>query len=222
MTRANEHWSIRDAKTLQEFEVRLLMRAARSTSPRAHALLAVCYNGAMRVCEALHLRVRDFDFKRGSVQIIPAQRARKETFYSGGKITSIEKPLPEPISYPLPTQALGAIQEWIKKENLQPHAWVFCGNSRGCSVIKFACPGGHMSKREAQRIYQAVASEAGLTKRGRGIHALKHSRLLECARKTMDPWFVKEAGRLASVVLSDIYVRHVKMQQTMAAVGGKV
>lgn len=198
------------------------MSAAKSSSFRDHALLGICYNAAMRVCELVHLKVSDFDFSNGLVSIIPAKRTHLETITKNGKTLVSERALAEPIQYPLALEVIRLIQKWVKREGLSKNDWIFPGTSASCQMIGVDCPGGHISKREAQRIYHKIAALCGLDRPFRGIHSLKHTRLIEFAKKTKDPWFVRDAGRLASVVTSDVYVQHVTMSEKIATIGGQV
>ena len=202
--------------------MRRLLAAARRHSQKAHVLLALCYNGAFRVCEALHLKVDDFNLEEGLVRTIPARRARATNVTVDGRTVALARPLPDPVVYPLPFNVVHLASQWIKDQSLVSGNWLFCGNTKSCAVIEYKCLGGHMAKREAQRIYQRAAQAAGLNRNGRGIHSLKHGRLLELAEKTMDPWFVKAAGRMRSVVTADVYVRHARMRKTMSQIGGIV
>lgn len=198
------------------------MASARASSLRDYALVGLCYNAALRVCELIHLKVSDFDFEDGFVDIIPAKRTHTETICKNGRTLVSQRPLPRPIHYPLPWSVVRLTQRWIAHQHLSSEDWLFPGTSSSCLVIGANCAGGHISKREVQRIYHRLAGASGIDRSGRGIHSLKHSRLIEFAQKSRDPWFVRDAGRLASVVTSDVYVRHVTMQETIEAIGGKV
>lgn len=222
MVTARANWSLRDSRLHGEGEVRKLMSAAKASSLRDYALLGICYNAAMRVCELVHLKVGDFDFKHGFVNIIPAKRTHLETITRNGRTVVSERALADPIQYPLALEVARLISRWVRREKLSKNDWVFPGTSSSCQMTGIDCPGGHLSKREAQRIYHKIASTCGLDRAFRGIHSLKHTRLIEFAKKTKDPWFVRDAGRLASVVTSDVYVQHVTMSEKIASIGGKV
>ena len=211
VTRAAGQWCLRDARCLREDEVRRLLAAARRHSQKAHVLLSLCYNGAFRACEVTHLRVKDFDFSANKVSIVPAKKARR----SGAG-------LPPAVDYPLAENAMALASKWIILNELGPQDWMFSGQVIRCKVVKYECSLGHMSTREAQRIFSEVASRVGLKLQRRGIHSLKHARLTEIAYKTRDPWFVKQAGRHESIAMSDAYVAVLDLTERIRKIGGIV
>lgn len=222
MATARANWSLRDSRFHKESEIRRLIRSAKRRSLRDYTLLGLCYNAALRACELIHLKVSDFDLATGFVSIVPAKRTHPNEIRKNGKTIVSERIAPMAVRYPLPWKVVSLVSRWIRENRLSTDGWLFPGASSYCTRVGEVCMGDHLSKREAQRIYHTAAKAAGLERAGRGIHSLKHSRLIEFAHKTRDPWFVRDAGRLASVVTADVYVRHITMQETIRAIGGTV
>ena len=71
-------------------------------------------------------------------------------------------------------------------------------------------------------MFDRICKKAGLKLPGRGPHSLKHGRLTEVAKKTRDPYMVKELGRHESITMSDHYVRYLETQEAVAKIGGRV
>lgn len=195
-------------KMLSDIEVQKLLNAAKKHSALGHALVSTAYNGAFRVCELTHLKVSDFDFSFNKVSVIPAKKARL-----------IGKDLPAAIDYPMPENSMRCVESWIHDQKLSHGDWLFRGNVRCCQVVKYPCPGNHLSTREAQRIFDEILLKVGIKVPGRGIHVLKHARLTELAGKTHDPWFVKAAGRHESISMSDVYVHYSDLSNRIRAIG---
>ena len=122
----------------------------------------------------------------------------------------------------MPDNVLALVGRWIRLNELSPEDWLFAGRVRVCKVVKYNCPKGHLSVKEAQRLFDEVAGLAKLKVAQRGIHTLKHARLSELARKTRDPWFVKEAGRHESISMSDTYVKVTDFAERIRKIGAIV
>ncbi len=217
-------WALTDAKNMRDEEIEKLFASAKKLGRRAHLVIALSYNGALRVSELVHIKVEDFNWATGKLSMIPLKKAGlKRIRQANGTIKVVDKPLPKAIEYPLPSAIMEMAQKYIKAEKLT-EGFLFPGRagSGSCFVVKLECAGGHMTKRGMQKIFDAVCTDAGIKVPGRGIHSLKHSRLTEVAQKTKDPYLVKEVGRHGSVSMSDKYVKYVEFQDQIEKLGGRV
>ena len=220
----DQEWAVTDAKNMREDELDKLFSTAKKLGARPHLMMILGYNGAFRVSELIHLRTTDFNWHTGKVRLIPLKKAGKRRKKNpDGTTTMIDKPLPKPVEYPLPKVAMATTREYIKNQKLGVDNWLFPGNTgkNGCHIVKLECPGGHISKRKVQMIFDEIAVLARVKVPGRGIHSLKHGRLTEVAEKSRDPYFVKQVGRHSSIVLSDKYVQYVNFSSKIDEIGGR-
>jgi len=218
-------WTLKDAKNPSEAEIEKLFDAARKAGPYEQMICSLAYNGALRVSELIHIRVKDFNFTTGRMSMIPLKKAGKRRIkQSDGTYKTVDNPLPDPVEYNLPMNVMQLTKDYIKRNRLKDEDWLFPGYVRpnGCHIMKLECPGGHVCKRKVQAIFSRLLVKAGIGVPGRGIHSLKHGRLTEVARKTKDPYLVKEMGRHSSIVMSDHYVRYANMRERTDEIGGKV
>ena len=217
------NWSLKDAKNLDEADLAKIFKEAKRLGDLAYMVIVLAYNGALRVSELVHIRVSHFNWGTGKLTMIPLKKAgQKRKKMPDGTVVTVEKELPPAIEYPLPGSVMAAAKEYIRKEGLGKDAWLFPGFTRpgGCHIVKLDCPGGHLSKRKMQLVFDEIAVAAKVKMPGRGIHSLKHGRLTEVAQKTKDPYFVKEVGRHSSVALSDHYVKYVNLKAKIEEIGG--
>jgi len=218
------NWVLTDAKNMRDGELAKLYAAAKKYGKKAHLMVVLCYNGALRVGELVHIKVSDFNWETGKLTMIPLKKAGiKRIRQIDGTIKTIDKPLPKAVEYPLHSVVMQMARKYIKDEKVKD-GFLFPGTcGRGsCFIVKLNCAGGHMAKRSVQKIFDAVAKDAGVKVPGRGIHSLKHSRAREIAEKTKDPYMVKEACRHGTVGMSDRYVKYVEFQAEIEKLGGKV
>lgn len=187
---------------LRENQVDRLLRVARLCSQKAHIWLAVTYNAALRLCEALHLKAGDLDTTTFQLNITPAK-----------------KKSPEGVWYQLNEDIGFLLRKWIALNELDFHDWMFPGNAKPCKLKTMACTGGHMSRTAVRSLFDEVARTADLKVFGRGLHCLRHSRLTELAMKTKDPEFVRLAGRHETLSMSDIYVKYPDLRERLEAIG---
>lgn len=216
-------WHLRDAKNMRPEELDRLIQVAKKYDRRIHLMVIIAYNGAFRVSELIHLRVKNWNFTNSKVAIVPLKKAGKRRIRtSDGKVKVVDRSLPSAIDYPMPKNVVAAVEKYVKDNELPPESFLFPGRSKKCTVVKLECTGGHISKRMVQWVFDRLASEAGIKVKGRGIHSLKHARLTEVASKTKDPYFVKEIGRHSSIAMSDHYVRYSNLQERVEELGGKM
>lgn len=217
-------WTLTDAKNPREEELQRIFEEAKKDAPRTHLMIVLAYNGAMRAAELIHFKVSDFNFSTGTALILPLKKAgKKRVKGQDGKVRIVDRPLPKKVEYPFPGPVIELVAKYVKAERLKPDSWLFPGMcAKSCNVLKLECPGGHVTKRAVQKIFDRVCRAAGAKVPGRGIHSLKHGRLTEVARKSKDPYLVKEAGRHSSVALSDKYVKYTDFQEQMKQIGGRL
>lgn len=218
-----QEWRLTDAKNPTPDEINQLFRIARKFDARERLMIVLAYNGALRVSELIHVMVPDFHWLSGNLSMIPCKKAgKKRVRRADGSVFVVEKPLPKPEEIPLDKEVLSLARAYINQEGLD--SWLFPGDTtpEGCHVVKRECPGGHISKRKVQMIFDEIATAAGIKIPSRGIHALKHGRLTEVATKTRDPWMVKQAGRHSSISMADHYVKAVDYAEKMRKLGGKL
>jgi integrase len=124
-------------------------------------MMLLAYEGALRVSELIHIRVKDIDFRDGVIALMPSRRRSKE-----------RPPLK------VGRNVLDAVKAYISEMNLPTEAFLFPGRTKkSCALVSFKCAGGHISKREVQFIFDRFARAAGIKRRGRGIQYLKNARL---------------------------------------------
>lgn len=218
------NWALTDAKNMQEVELTRLFEVAKKLGPKTHLMVVLAYNGAMRVSELVHVKVSDFNFSTGKISIIPLKKAGKRRVKGrDGKVRTIEKPLPRPIDCPLPPNIMDMVKRYIQQTHLSGTSWLFPGRGsrEACHVVKLECPGGHITKRAVQKIFDKACHGAQIKMPGRGIHSLKHARATEVAEKTKDPYLVKEICRHGSVTMSDHYVKYVNLREKVNEIGGR-
>lgn len=218
-----QQYKITDAKNPTPKEIDLLMFTAREFGAKARLMLVLGYNGAMRVSEVVHIKVPDFHWQSSKLSMIPHKKAgKKRVKRPDGTFFYVEKPLPKPQEVLLPEEVMKLARQYIESEGVT--SWLFPGDTTraGCHVVKRNCPGGHISTRKVQMIFDEIASAAGIKVPTRGIHCLKHGRLTEVAHETRDPWMVKETGRHSSIEMADSYVKLVDYDDRMRKIGGKL
>jgi integrase len=202
------NWKLSNHKNLNEGEITKLFKVAFKDGVRTYIMFVLAYNGALSVSELIHVRIEDFDFKNWRLSILPVKKAGRRRIKLNGKIRMVDRKLPEPIDYPMPMTVMVMIQEYIVAGELPKEGYLFPGRTKkSCKVVKLKCKGGHISKREVQGIFAKIAEMAKITKKGRGIHSLKHARLSEVGEKTRDPYIVKQIGRHESISMGFAYIQ---------------
>lgn len=170
-----------------------LLKCAEKDGKRTYLIILLSYEGALRVSELIHIRVKDFDFKKEVVSLVPVRKKDK----TKGQCT-------------LSSEALSAVQSYIKEYEIKSESFLFPGRTkRSCTLVSFDCTGGHISKRDVQLIFDRVAVAAGMKEKGRGIQLLKHARLVKAAKDTKDPHEIQKLGRYGSTAMSARYIAEV-------------
>jgi len=112
-----------DVRHLPERQVDRLLRIARLSSSKTHVFLAVTYNAALRLCEALHLRAGDLDKTTLQLNITPAK-----------------KRIAQGIWYQLNQEVSFLLSRWIALNELDPTDWMFPGRAKPCRVRSVGGP----------------------------------------------------------------------------------
>ena len=214
-------WALKDSKNLRPDELDKLFRKAKQYGERAHLWVTLAFNGAFRVSELIHFRVPDFNFQSRRISMVPLKKAGiRHVRGLDGKVRIIDKPLPDPVDYPLPSEVMEMVRKYAQREKLRE--WLFPGDCHSCHIVKLNCPGGHITKRFVQKTFRRILVDAKIEMPGRGIHSLKHARATDVAKKTKDPFMVKQICRHESVAMSDHYVKYVKFHETVEELGARV
>ena len=108
MATAGSKWSLKDNKNLREEELDAILEEAKKDGPKTHLMMALAYNGAMRISELVHLRANSFNFAAGKVSIQPVKKAGKRRVKDrhSGQMKEIVKPLPPEVDYPMPANVM--------------------------------------------------------------------------------------------------------------------
>jgi integrase len=168
---------------LSPSEVLGVLRAAKQRSVRDWCLLLMCYRHGMRVSEVCQLTVDDIDTRSWHVSI---DRLKGSLF----TIQAIEAHRGEPL-----LNEQRALKEWLAVRPTD------CG-----SALFTSKKGGHLSRSQAFRIFQALAQKIGLPTHRQHIHCLKHSVATHLVRGDMNLAKVQKALGHASITSSMRYV----------------
>jgi integrase len=167
-----------------------LLRSAKKDGQRAHLMILLSYEGALRVSELIHIKVCDFNFDSGSLTVIPIRRRNKSN-----------------VECKVSSEVAEAIRDYVAALGIDTTSFLFPGRTKkSCMLVSFRCPGGHISKREVQLIFDRVAGAAGVKEKGRGIQTLKHARLTDVAKETNDPDVIQQIGRYGSSAMGARYI----------------
>ena len=183
---------IRD-RILSKDEVEALIRAARSAKMRA--LIALVYEGGLRISEALSLRVRD-------IQPFPPHGIPK------GYVVTVRGKTGE--RSVLVVDALPYIREWLLVHPLpDPDMPLFPGSR----VER------QMSRRAAEVSFERIRRRAGVRKAT--WHTLRHTRATELASKLTESELRKVMGWTPSSKMVEVYV-HLSGRDAVSSLAKKV
>jgi integrase len=168
---------------LSPSEVLGVLGAAKQQSIRDWCFLLMCYRHGMRVSEACQLTVDDIDTRSWHVSIRRLKGSRHT-------IQAIEAHRGEPL-----LNEQRALKEWLAVRPTD------CG-----SALFTSKKGGHLSRSQAFRIFQALAQQIGLPSHRQHIHCLKHSLATHLVRGDMNLAKVQMALGHASITSSMRYV----------------
>jgi type 1 fimbriae regulatory protein FimB len=137
---------------LEPTEVLSVLRAAKAKGAREWAMVVLAYKHGMRASEVCNLRLDDVDMKNGSIIV---ERLK------GSLRTS--QALTEHRGEPLLNE-FKALREWLRQRPDDGSDFLFTSQK-----------GGRLDRSQFFRLFQAIASEAGLSAEKQHPHALKHS-----------------------------------------------
>ena len=183
-------------KKLLKRDLEAILSKAKAASRRDWTFFMVAAQTGLRLCEVLHLRAEDMD---GDGLVITRRKRRK--------------PFREIASFP--DQVMKLLSEWSKSQKIE-RGFLFEGNSNPCFLRGAKiCGGGHVSRRDIQRRWTGYVKGAGIYKRGRGIHCLRHYFCTEAYRQTKDLKFVKDMVGHSSITVTDRYAHTVDLREEL-------
>jgi len=133
-------------------ETLCLLKTAKEHSARAWAMILFGYRHGMRASEVCGLKLADVDLKAGSIVIRRLKGSLQTT-----------QPLFPHRGQPL-LDELKALRQWMKDRPGDGSDYVFTSQK-----------GGRLDRTQFFRIFQAIATAAGLPAEKRHPHCLKHS-----------------------------------------------
>ena len=137
---------------LEPAEVLSVLRTARAKGAREWAMIVVAYKHGMRASEVCNLRLDDIDMKNGSIVVERLKGSLRTT-------QAVTEHRGEPL-----LNELKALREWLR---LRP--------DDGSDYLFTSQKGGRLDRSQLFRLFQAIASEAGVPAEKQHPHALKHS-----------------------------------------------
>lgn len=182
-------------EVLTSEEIRCLISAASNRAPtgiRNRALIAVMYRGGLRLGEALSLKPKDIDDRRGTVAVLHGK---------GGKRRTVG----------LDPGALAMVTRWIERRHdldVGPHQPLFCTLS-----------GGKLHQSYVRTLLPRLASKAGIEKRVHP-HGLRHAMSYELMMEAVPMPIIQRQLGHSSLATTDRYLQWIapmdvieKMQQ---------
>jgi type 1 fimbriae regulatory protein FimB len=133
-------------------ETLVLLKAAREHSARAWAMILLGYRHGMRASEVCGLRLADVDLKAGSIVIRRLKGSLQTT-----------QPLFPHRGRPLLDEC-AALRAWLRVRPVDGSDFLFTSQK-----------GGRLDRTQFFRLFQAIATTAGLSAEKRHPHCLKHS-----------------------------------------------
>lgn len=177
-------------EVLSADEVRALIQACSHWAPtgiRNRALIVLLYRGQLRISEALALKPKDLDTKRGMVRIMHGK---------GDKARTVG----------LDAGAWAIVQRWIDKRRslgITGHSTVLCtlqGDSLLPSYVRTLC--------------KRLGKKAGIEKRVHP-HGLRHTGAFELANEGHPLHVIQQQLGHSSLATTDRYIRHLAPQEVI-------
>jgi type 1 fimbriae regulatory protein FimB len=137
---------------LEPVEVLSVLRSARAKGSREWAMILLAYKHGMRASEVCNLRLDDVDIKNGSIVV---QRLKGSLLTTQAMTEHRGEPLLNEIK---------ALREWLRQRT-----------DDGSDILFTSQKGGRLDRSQFFRLFQTVASAAGLPAEKQHPHALKHS-----------------------------------------------
>jgi site-specific recombinase XerD len=137
---------------LSSEETLAVLKAARERSTRDWAMILLAYRHGLRASEVCGLKLADVDLKEGWISI----RRLK------GSLQTVQ-PLYPHRGKPLLDETV-ALRAWLRERPNDGSDYLFCSQK-----------GGRIDRTQFFRVFQAVATAAGISSEKRHPHVLKHS-----------------------------------------------
>jgi type 1 fimbriae regulatory protein FimB len=164
-------------------ETLAVLRAAKDRDVRTWAMLLLAYRHGLRATEVCGLRLADVDLKDGALSV---QRLK-------GSMRTVQ-PLYTHRGQPL-LDEVAALRSWLKVRPADGSDYVFTSQK-----------GGRLDRTQFFRIFQVVATVAGLTGEKRHPHVLKHSLASHLVAGNVNLVLVKQALGHRSISSTMVYI----------------
>lgn len=206
----------RSAKGVWQLDTRLvpnreemgrILGIAKDYSARTYVFLAICSHLGFRLCEVAHIKSDDV----GERKVVVTRRKKRYL---------------QPTVVDVPDSLWPTLSEWASSHE----GYLFPGNAAPCVIRRskagvrlpdeLACDGGHLSLRVIQRDWALIVAEAGLRKRGRGIHQTRHYFGTEFYNATKDIRATQEALAHSNMEMTARYAHVVDMKEKVNKVPG--
>jgi type 1 fimbriae regulatory protein FimB len=137
---------------LEPSEVLSVLRAAKAKGNREWAMILVAYKHGMRASEVCNLRLDDLDMRNGSIVIERLKGSLRTT-------QAVTEHRGEPL-----LNELKALRAWLGDRTADGSDFLFTSQK-----------GGRLDRSQFFRLFQTVATQAGIPSEKRHPHVLKHS-----------------------------------------------
>lgn len=188
-------------------EMARILAVAKEFNARTYVFLAICSHTGLRLCEVMHIKSSDVADNKLCVT-----RRKKRVLQE----SIIE----------VPNSLWPLLKEWSDSYD----DYLFPGNAKPCVIRRskkgvkladeYACQGGHTSLRVIQRDWAIIVAEAGLRKRGRGIHQTRHYFGTQFYNATRDIRATQEALAHSNMEMTARYAHVVDMKEKVNKVQG--
>jgi site-specific recombinase XerD len=178
---------------LAEEEVRDLLKACSTRAPtgiRNRALITVMYRGGLRLGEALQLKPKDLDAKKGTIRVLHGKgdKSRLVGLDEGG---------------------WAIVQRWLdrrKELGITLRRHTFC-----------TLDGRPVQEAYVRALLPRLGRRAGIEKRVHA-HGLRHTHAFELANEGHPLHVIQAQLGHASLAVTDRYIRHLAPQQVVEAI----
>jgi type 1 fimbriae regulatory protein FimB len=137
---------------LEPAELLAVLKAAKARGAREWSMIVLAYKHGLRASEVCNIRVDDIDLKNGNIVVERLKGSLRTT-----------QAVTEHRGQPLLNE-LKALREWLRKRPKDGSDFLFVSQK-----------GGRLDRTQFFRLFQSIATSAGLPPEKRHPHALKHS-----------------------------------------------
>jgi type 1 fimbriae regulatory protein FimB len=164
-------------------EMLAVLRTAKKQSIRDWVMILLAYRHGLRASEVCGLRLDDVNLKDAAVSIVRLK----------GSLRTVQ-PLYAHRGQPL-LDELAAVRAWLKVRPLDGSEYLFTSQK-----------GGRLDRTQFFRVFQTVATEAGVAPEKRHPHVLKHSLASHLIAGNVNLALVKQALGHRSISSTMVYV----------------